>query len=238
MRTDAVGHQAAVRHIADQPLNLRMVDAKRRETVKRDVGDERFERPPQIAERSVEVEMFRIDIGHHGDGRRKLDEGAVRLVGLDDDPFSLAEPCVGAVGVYDSAVDHGGVEVRRFEDCRDDGGRRRLAVRPSDRDGPFETHDLCQHLGTANDGDHPRARRRDLGIVGIDRRAHHHDRRVAEISRVMADADVDPQRAQPEHVRAVGDVAAPDPVSEIAEHLRDAAHADTADTDEMDRSDR
>ena len=71
LRTDAVGHQAAVRHVADQPLNLRVVDAERRETVERNVGDERFEGPPQIGERAIEVEMFGIDIGHDGDGRRQ-----------------------------------------------------------------------------------------------------------------------------------------------------------------------
>ena len=46
-----------------------------------------------------------------------------------------------------------------------------------------------------------------------------------------------PSVAQPLHVGAVGDVAALHRVAEIVQHLGDAAHADAADADEMDRAD-
>ena len=46
-----------------------------------------------------------------------------------------------------------------------------------------------------------------------------------------------PSARRPAHGRALGDVAALDPVAEVVHDLGDAAHADPADADEMDRAD-
>src|SRR5713101_3248912 len=53
----------------------------------------------------------------------------------------------------------------------------------------------------------------------------------------MADRDRDAEVAQPLDVLAFGDVRARYRVAEIGQHLRNAAHADAADADEMDRTD-
>src|SRR6185312_7516205 len=61
---------------------------------------------------------------------------------------------------------------------------------------------------------------------------------VAEILRPVADEAFDALRAQALHVGAVRLVGTLHAVAEIGEHLRDAAHADAADADEMHQADR
>jgi hypothetical protein len=53
----------------------------------------------------------------------------------------------------------------------------------------------------------------------------------------VPDLDDDPALAQAPDVRAVGDVATLHTIAQVMHHLRDTAHADAADADEMNRSD-
>ncbi len=53
----------------------------------------------------------------------------------------------------------------------------------------------------------------------------------------MADGDIDAQVAQPLYVCAFGDIAALNRVAEIVQDFSNSAHADAADTDEMNRAD-
>src|SRR6185437_5302519 len=53
----------------------------------------------------------------------------------------------------------------------------------------------------------------------------------------MADLDADAERAQALHIGAVGDIAALHLIAEVVQNLGDAAHADAADADEMQRAD-
>ena len=116
-------------------------------------------------------------------------------------------------------------------------GRRRLAMRAGDSDRPFEAHQLAQHLGAAHHRQQARARRLDFGIVRLHRRGDHDD---------FAHRRDSPRhgRSRPEcrataaggHWR-LGGVAALHHIAEIVQDLGDAAHADAADADEMDRAD-
>ena len=54
---------------------------------------------------------------------------------------------------------------------------------------------------------------------------------------VMADRDLDAAVAQPLHIGAVGNVGAAHAIVLVGQNLGDAAHADPADADEMDRTD-
>src|SRR5712691_7608545 len=54
----------------------------------------------------------------------------------------------------------------------------------------------------------------------------------------MADRYRNAEPGQPARIGAVDEVAALHPVAEIVQHLGDAAHADTADPDEMNGADR
>ena len=136
-------------------------------------------------------------------------EAAVALVGLDHHPVALAEPGVGAIGVDDAAVDHGRVEL----------GRRRAAPRSSRsswscRGCRRPRSSICSRISSASisarrtTGTRALARGLDLGIVALDRRGDHDDRRLAEIVGAMADRDRDAELAQALDVGVLGDVRA------------------------------
>src|SRR6185312_15904184 len=59
---------------------------------------------------------------------------------------------------------------------------------------------------------------------------------AVDVFRVVADRDPDALLAQPLDVGAVGNVRARHGVAEVRQHLGDAAHADAADADEMNRT--
>lgn len=157
-----------------------MVDAENGEAVKGYVLDEVSEGGLKGLEVAVVIEVFGIDVGDHRHGRTQLQESAVALVGLDDDPFALADFGVGAVSVDDPAVDHGRIEPSGVEKGGDQGRRRGLAVGPPHRDGEQQAHQFGQHLGAPHQGDPGCARRRHLGVLrpdgaGIDDGGGAHD---------------------------------------------------------------
>ncbi len=80
------------------------------------------------------VEMLRVDIGDDGDFGRKLEEGAVGLVGLDHHPLALAHPGIGAIGIDDAAIDDGRVEPARIQQRADHRRGCGLAMRAAHGD--------------------------------------------------------------------------------------------------------
>ena len=168
---------------------------------------------------------------------RQLQEGAVALVGFDHHPVAGAQPRVGAVGIDDAAIDHGRVEAAGVEQGRDHRRRRGLAVGAGDRNAALQPHQFGEHLGAADHGNALRARRHQFRIVALDRGRHHDHVGAVDILRLVADRNRDALLAQPRDIGAVGRIRALHGVTEIAQDLGDAAHADAADPDEVDGSD-
>ena len=125
--------------------------------------------------------MIGIDIGDDRDSGRQAQERAVAFIGFHDHPFAGAKPRIGAVGVDDAAIDDGRIEAARIQQRRDQGRGRRLAVGAGDGDADLQMHDLGQHLGTAHQRQHWRARRIEFGIAGFDGRGIDDDMRVFQI---------------------------------------------------------
>ena len=237
LRVLAVGDDAAVLDAADHPLHDRMVGAHHGEAVERHVLDEGAERLLHRGEGLEVIEVLGVDVGDDGDVGRQLEEGAVGLVGLHHHPVAGAEPRVGAVGVDDAAVDHGRIEARGIEQRRHQRGGRGLAVGAGDGDAAFQPHQLGQHLGAPHHRQPLLARGDKFGIVALDRRRHHQHLGAVDVGGLVTDEDLGALVAQPLDVGVVGGVGALHRVAEIDQHLGDAAHADAADADEMDRSD-
>ena len=237
LRAEAVGDQTAILDAADHRLHFGMIETHHGEAVERHMLDEALERVAHALEGAVVVEMIGIDIGDDGDGCRQAQEGAVAFVGFHDHPFAGAEARIGAVGVDDAAIDDGGIEAARIQQGSDQSRRRRLAVGAGDSDAILQMHDLGQHLGAAHQRQFPGARRIEFGVAGFDGRGIDDDDRVAEIVRRMADDNGNALRAQTLHIGAVDRIGAAHAVAEIVHDLGDAAHADAADADEMDRAD-
>ena len=170
LRVLAVGDDAAILDAADELLHDRVVGAHHGEAVERHVLDEAAEGLLHGVEGLEMIEVLGIDVGHDRDVGGELQEGAVRLVGLDHHPVAGAEPRIGAVGLDDAAVDHGRIEIAGVEQRRDQRGGRGLAVGAGDRDAALEPHQLGEHLGAPHHRQPLRARGDELRIVALDRR--------------------------------------------------------------------
>ena len=177
--------------------------------------------------------MFGIDIGDDGDVRRQFEKRAVAFVGLHHHPVAGAKTRIRAIGVDDAAVDHGRIEAAGVEQRRNERGRRRLAMRAGDGDALLEAHQLGQHFGAAHDRQTFFARHDKFGIVALDRGRDDDDRGVAEIFRVMSDADRRALFDETLDVGVFGGVRSLHLVAEIEQHFGDSRHADAADADEV-----
>ncbi|QTK78009.1 hypothetical protein AT6N2_C0037 [Agrobacterium tumefaciens] len=233
LRVLAVCDDLAVFDPADQRLNLGMIEAHDAETVERYVLDKLPERGAHGIEIAVMVKMFGIDIGDDGDIGRQLQEGAVGFIRLHHHPLALTHACIGAVGIDDAAIDDGRVEIAGFQQRRDHGGRRGLAVGAANGDGVTEAHQLGQHFRTANDRQVLFPRRDEFRIALLDRSGNDHDFRITNIISGVADKYFDTLLTQTLHIGAFRLIRALHPVAEIVKHFGNAAHADPAYADEM-----
>ena len=130
------------------------------------------------------------------------------------------------------------VQPHRFTRLRDLFADFCACFNDADGDGRLEPHQFGQHLGPAHQRDSLLAGGDHLRIVLLDRRGIDHRGDVrAHVGGVMADEDLRPQLLQPLGIgRALG-VGALHDIADAQHDLGDAAHADAADADEMDRAD-
>ena len=197
----------------DHRLHFGMIEAQHGKAVERHILDKALEGVAHGVEGAVEIQMIGIGIGDHRDGGRQAQEGAVAFIGFHHHPFARAQPRIGAIGVDDAAIDHGGIQAARIQQRRHQGRGGGLAVGAGDGDAGPQPHDLGQHLGAAHQRQAQRARRVELDIAGLDRRGIDHGMRVFQIVGAVADRDGDAHGAQAFDIGAVGRVASPAPCS-------------------------
>ena len=133
--------------------------------------------------------MVGIGVGDDRDGGRQAQEGAVAFIRFHHHPFAGAQPRIGAIGVDDAAIDHGGIHAARIQQR---GHQRRgggLAVGAGDGDAGAQPHDLGQHLGAAHQRKAQGAGGVELDIAGLDRGGINHGMGVLEIVGAVADRD-------------------------------------------------
>ncbi len=106
-----------------------------------------------------------------------------------------------------------------------------------DRDAALQPHQLGQHFGAAHHRDALRPCCHHFRIIALDRGRHHKYIGAGDVFRCVADGDGDALVAQAADIGALGSIRALHGVAEIAQYLGNAAHADTADSDEVDGSD-
>ena len=100
-------------------------------------------------------------------------------------------------------------------------------------DSAAKTHQFGEHHGARHDGNAELAGGDDLRVVLMHRRRNHHGVRAADVLFVVATEDARTERLQALGDGALREVRAAHDVAEIEHHLCDAAHARTADADEM-----
>jgi hypothetical protein len=147
-----------------------MVDAQHRETVERHILDKALEGIAHIFKGAVEIQVIGISLVTTATVAGQTQEGAVAFIGLHHHPFARAQPGIGAIGIDDAAIDHGGVHAARIQQRGDQGGGGGLAIGAGDGDAGAQPHDLGQHFGAPHQRKRQRARRIELDIAGLDRR--------------------------------------------------------------------
>ena len=98
----------------------------------------------------VGVHVVGVDIGHHGNHGREIQERGVRFVGLGHNILPAAELGVGARSGELAADNEGRVEAGGGEDGGSEAGGGGFAVRTGNGDALAEAHNLRQHHGARN----------------------------------------------------------------------------------------
>ena len=233
----AIGHQVPVLDPGDHGLDLRVIRADGCEAIEGNALDEFLEGPPDGVEGAVVIEVLGVDIGDDGAGGPQPQEGAIRLVGLHDHPVPLPHLGVGTIGIDDPAVDHGGIQAAGVQQGSDHGGGGGFPVGPADRHRELQAHELCQHLGAADQGQAAAAGLDQLGVIGLDRRRIDHGGGGPQIAGLLADEDAGTQLFKALGIGAGAGVRALHRIADPQHDLGDAAHADPADPDEVDGPD-
>ena len=177
--------------------------------------------------------MLVVDVGNHGYRRKQFQKRSIALVGLGHHQLAAAEPRVAAKGAESAANHRRRIETGPFEHQRDHRRRRRLAVRPGDRDRRLQAHQLREHFGPRNHRHLAPRRLAHLGVGHLHRRRHDDHVRIADVRRVVPVRDPNPERRQPLGHRRSLLVGPADRVSQVREQLGDAAHANATNADEM-----
>ena len=110
-------------------------------------------------------------------------------------------------------------------------------MRTANRNRMTEAHQLGQHFGAAHDRQQLFACSNQLGIVLLDRRRNDNNFGIADVFSLVADKDLNAFFTQALHIGAVGLVRALYMIAEIVQHFGNTAHADAANSDEMDKPD-
>ncbi len=218
--------------LADR-AGARIVVADQDEPLRRDAIEERFELRDERRDLRVAIDVIVLDVREDGDLRAQFQERAVRFVALADEPLARADARVRPGIDAFAADDDRRVDPARFQDAGRHRRRRRLPVRPGDRDPALRRHQLGEQRPAAQDLQALRARGEHLGILLGDRGADDHARRGAEVRRRVADRD--PRAFGPQAIgerrRAVARAA--DALAALQQDARERAHADSADPDEV-----
>ena len=163
----------------------------------RDAGDELLERGREAGEAAVIVEVIGLDVGDHRGFRRDLEERAVALVGLDDEPFTVVVGGVGADLVEIAADDETGMPTGGAQDERQHRRRGRLAVTAGDGNGSMCGGECTQRVGAPEHGQAAFDGRADFGVRVGDGRRHHHRVGVGRnVLGAVSDVGTHPEEAE------------------------------------------
>ncbi len=231
-RVEAVRRHAA-RHPRQHGRQVRVVEACDHAAVERRLVGEIDEGLLQVLEAAVVLEVLVVDVRNHRNRWKQFQKRSVALVCLGDHELTLPEPRVAAERSQPSADHRCRIQSRSFQHQRDHRRGRRLAVRPGDRNGEAQPHELREHLGPGNHRHLPARRLDDLRVRRPHRRRDDHDVGVADVRGVVPHVDADAERPQPLGDRRSLRVRSTHHVAEIRQQLGDAAHPDAANPDEV-----
>ncbi len=234
---EAVGH-GRTGDLRENLADHRIVAANHGESVERQVVEEFDEGLLQLVEVAfVGRHVVGVDIGDHRDHRLQVQEAGIALVGLGDQVAAAAELRVGAGGVQPATDDEGRIETGGGEHRGQQAGGGGLTVGAGDGDAVAIAHQLGEHLRTRHHRDALLQGQRDFRVTGVHRAGNHQHVGTVHVAGVVAEEDF-----RAEALQALGDgrgleVGTGDFVTQVEQHLGDAAHAGAADADEVHAAD-
>src|SRR5882724_6481384 len=177
--------------------------------------------------------MFAVDGGDDGDDRRVIEEAAIAFVCFDDKIFAFAETGGGSGLVKFAANDERRIKMRGSENACNHRGRGGLAMRAGNGNAVFEAHQFGEHFRARDNWDFALVRFDNFRIVGLNRGRNHDDVRILDVRSFVAFVN-----RGAEILKALGcggrlGVRAGNGIAEREQHFSDTAHADAADSDEM-----
>ena len=182
--------------------------------------------------------MLAVQVGHHRQHRRQLQERAIAFIRLSHQILRAAQPRVRPQRIHAPAHHHRKIQIAfaatRAQHRRDHRGRRRLAMHPGHGDPVLQPHQLGQHLRPLDHRNLSRPRLQYLGIGRRHRRAGYHHIACRRVAGRMSLVDRRSHARQTVCHRRPAQVRTRHRVAHGQQNLRDSAHANPADADEVD----
>ena len=145
----------------------------------------------------IRFHVIGVDIRHHRDDRRQVQERRVRLIGFGDEKIAGAESRARACRQKSSANHERRIESAFRKYRRNQARRRRFSMGTGDGDPLLQTHELSEHQRARHDGNGAFACRLHFRIVLRNRRRNDDGIDTCDVLRVMADGNRDAETREP-----------------------------------------
>ena len=178
--------------------------------------------------------MVGFDAGEHGQVRAQGLEGAVTLVGLDDEPVPSSQTAFVPISLTSAPITNDG---RRPASTRMSASMDAVVVLPCVPATARQRRVAQMAASTSERGATrmPRAMRlAQLRILGLHRRGVRHGVGALHVLGLMPDRDANPAGAQALGHRRILQVRARDAMTHVVQDQRDGAHPGAADADDVD----
>ena len=233
----AVGHGWAA-NLRQQFAHHRIIHAEHGQAVERQVMEELNEgllQPIEVA--AIGAHVVGVDIGDHRNHRLQVQEAGVALIGFGDQEAAGTELGIGTGSVQAATDDEGRIKPASGEHRGQQAGGGGLAMGAGHGDAVTVAHQLGEHLGTRHHRNPPLQRGSDFRVAGVDGAGNHQYISLLGVLRTVPD-----ENGRPEVFQALGhgrclEVGTGHFVTQVEQHLGDAAHAHAADTDEVNTAD-
>ncbi len=177
--------------------------------------------------------MVGFDVGHDCHHRLQMQERGVTFIRFSDQITAVTQARVYARGFDQAAVDEGRIEARfsiNAGDHRRGGG---FTVGSGNGDAVTKTHQLGQHLCTADHRDTCFVCSNNFRVVGRDGAGNDHHAGIKDVFRAMVKIDSRTERRQLLRNRVRRQIGTADLVAFIRQHFGNTAHTGAADANKM-----